>query len=84
MLATLLRSTGLDPFVRRVGPHCPRAAGDGRPPAPTGAWASRHGLLGGALALGVLEAVLISFVPAAAIVVVIGRAGRAGVVAPVR
>ena len=42
-----------------------------------GAWASRHGLLGGALALGVLEAVLISFVPAAAIVVLLVAAAVA-------
>ena len=48
----------------------PGADDDGPPPA-AGAWASRHGLLGGALALGVLEAVLISFVPAAALVVVL-------------
>jgi len=71
VLATLLRSTGLEPFVRRVeAPLAPGAAVDG-PPPPAGAWASRHGLLGGALALGVLEAVLISFVPAAALVVVV-------------
>ncbi len=71
VLATLMRSTGLDPFVRRVeAPVDPGGAVDGPAPA-TGAWASRHGLLGGALALGVLEAVLISFVPAAALVVLL-------------
>ena len=71
VLATLLRSTGLEPFVRRVeAPLAPGAPVDG-PPVPAGAWASRHGPFGGALALGVLEAVLISFVPAAALVVVL-------------
>ncbi|MGA2836316.1 MAG: glycosyltransferase family 2 protein [Acidimicrobiales bacterium] len=71
VLASLVRSTGLEPFVRRVEvPLPPTGAGAG-PPAPGGAWASRHGLLGGALALGVLEAVLISFVPAAALVVLL-------------
>jgi GT2 family glycosyltransferase len=72
MLATLARSTGLEPFVRRVeAPLQPGATVDGAPPPAAGAWASRHGLLGGALALGVLEAVLVSFVPAAAVVVVL-------------
>jgi GT2 family glycosyltransferase len=71
VLATLLRSTGLEPFVRRVeAPMPPGGTADGTT-APGGAWASRHGLLGGALALGVLEAVLMSFVPAAALVVVL-------------
>ncbi len=68
VLATLARSTGLEPFVRRAGVP---AASPGVGSAEPGAWATRHGLLGGALALGVLEAVLISFVPAAAIVVVL-------------
>jgi len=68
VLATLARSTGLEPFVRRS--RVP-AVGAGAGSTEPGAWASRHGLLGGALALGVLEAVLISFVPAAAIVVVL-------------
>jgi len=69
VLATLARSTGLDPFVRPTGVPAAgvvdgvREGGD--------AWASRHGRLGGALALGVLEAVLLSFVPAAIIVVVL-------------
>ena len=71
VMATLLRSTGLEPFVRRVEAPLPPGAVSEGVPAPTGAWASRHGLLGGALALGVLEAVLISFVPAAALVVVL-------------
>ena len=71
VLAILARSTGLEPFVRRAGvPTGSGGAGDGTAD-PGGAWASRHGLLGGSLALGVLEAVLISFVPAAAIVVVL-------------
>ena len=71
ILASLLRSTGLEPFVRRVeAPQPPGATVDGAA-APSGAWASRHGLLGGALALGVLEAVLVSFVPAAALVVLL-------------
>jgi GT2 family glycosyltransferase len=68
VLATLARSTGLEPFVRRTGVP---TASPGVGSAEAGAWASHHGLLGGALALGVLEAVLISFVPAAAIVVVL-------------
>ena len=71
VLATLLRSTGLEPFVRRVEAPLPPGSTSSGVPAPTGAWASRHGLLGGALALGVLEAVLISFVPAAALVVLL-------------
>lgn len=72
VLATLARSTGLEPFVRRVeAPLPPTTSADGAAPPPAGAWASRHGLLGGALALGVLEAVLISFVPAAGLVVVL-------------
>ena len=71
VLATLARSTGLEPFVRRAGvPTGPGGAGDGAADS-GGTWASRHGLLGGSLALGVLEAVLISFVPAGAIVVVL-------------
>jgi GT2 family glycosyltransferase len=75
VLASLMRSTGLEPFVRRVeAPLPPGAAADGAPVA-TGGWASRHGLLGGALALGLLEAVLISFVPAALIVVLLMAVG---------
>jgi GT2 family glycosyltransferase len=71
VLATLARSTGLEPFVRAAGvPAVGSGVTDGVPDA-GGAWASRHGLLGGALALGVLEAVVISFVPAAAVVVVL-------------
>jgi len=71
VMATLLRSTGLEPFVRRVEVPLPPGESAAGIPAPTGAWASRHGLLGGALALGVLEAVLISFVPSAALVVLL-------------
>lgn len=73
VLAALARSTGLEPFVR-AAPVDAVAAPGADPSAPSGgsgAWASRHGLLGGALALGVLEAVLISFAPAAALVVVL-------------
>ncbi len=70
VLATLCRSTGLEPFVRRVEAPLPPGEEAGSP-ALGGAWTARHGLLGGALALGVLEAVLISFVPAAAIVVIL-------------
>ena len=71
VLATLARSTGLEPFVRNTDvPAVGSRVTDGVPDA-GGAWASRHGLLGGALALGVLEAVLISFVPAAVVVVVL-------------
>jgi hypothetical protein len=71
VFATVLRSTGLEPFVRRVvAPLPPGESVDGVPVS-TGAWASRHGLLGGALALGVLEAVLMAFVPAAAPAVVL-------------
>jgi len=77
VLASLMRSTGLEPFVRRVeAPLPPGAALDGTP-VPTGGWASRHGVLGGALALGLLEAVLISFVPAALVVVVLVAVGVA-------
>jgi GT2 family glycosyltransferase len=71
VLATLARSTGLEPFVRTAGVPTAGAGADDGVPDTGGAWASRHGLLGGALALGVLEAVLISFVPAAAVVVVL-------------
>ena len=71
VLASLLRSTGLEPFVRRVEVPLPPEAQATGAAATSGAWASRHGVLGGALALGVLEAVLISFVPAAAIVVLL-------------
>jgi GT2 family glycosyltransferase len=71
VLASLARSTGLEPFVRTagvpaIGSGVTEGVQDGG-----GAWASRHGLLGGALALGVLEAVMISFVPSAAVVVVL-------------
>ena len=73
VLAILARSTGLEPFVRASAVPAVGATPDGpRGPADTsGAWAARHGVLGGSLALGVLEAVLISFAPAAAIVVVL-------------
>ena len=71
VLVTLLRSTGLEPFVRKVEAPLPPEGASAGPSAPTGAWASRHGLLGGALALGVLEAVMVSFVPAAALVVLL-------------
>ncbi|MGD0882010.1 MAG: glycosyltransferase family 2 protein [Acidimicrobiales bacterium] len=71
VLASLMRSTGLEPFVRRVEAPQPPAGERAGLPAPAGAWASRHGLLGGSLALGVLEAVLISFVPAAALAVLL-------------
>ncbi len=71
LLASLLRSTGLEPFVRRIEGPLPPGATSAGAPSPNGAWASRHGLLGGALALGVLEAVLVSFVPAAALVVLL-------------
>lgn len=37
----------------------------------TGAWTTRHGLVGAAFALGLLEAVLVSFAPGAAVVVVL-------------
>jgi GT2 family glycosyltransferase len=71
VLATLARSTGLEPFVRAAGvPAVGSGVTDGVKNA-WGPWAFRHGLLGGALALGVLEAVVISFVPAAAVVVVL-------------
>jgi GT2 family glycosyltransferase len=70
VLATLCRSTGLEPFVRRVEAPLPPGE-EASSVALGGAWTARHGLLGGALALGVLEAVLISFVPAGAIVVVL-------------
>ena len=69
VLAILARSTGLDPFVRTAGVPAAGVVDGVRESG--GAWASRHGLLGGALALGVLEAVLLAFVPAAIIVVVL-------------
>jgi len=69
VLAILARSTGLDPFVRTAGVRTVVGVPGAVAPEATGAWASRHGFLGGALALGVLEAVLISFVPAAAVAV---------------
>ena len=49
VLATLARSTGLEPFVRRVEAPRPAGAADDRcgPADAPGAWASRHGLLGG-------------------------------------
>ncbi len=71
VLAALVRSTGLDPFVRRVEAPLPPSAASSEENVPSGAWASRHGLLGGALALGVLEAILISFAPAAGLVVLL-------------
>jgi GT2 family glycosyltransferase len=71
LLATLVRSTGLEPFVRRVEAPLPPGETSAGAPGHAGAWASRHGFLGGALALGVLDAVLLSFVPAAALVVVL-------------
>jgi hypothetical protein len=73
VLAILARSTGLEPFVRAsTVPAVGATGGDPAVPADaSGAWASRHGVLGGSLALGVLEAVLISFAPAAAIVVLL-------------
>jgi GT2 family glycosyltransferase len=70
VLAVLARSTGLEPFVRSSAVPAVGSTGDG-PADASGAWAARHGVLGGSLALGVLEAVLISFVPAAAIVVLL-------------
>ncbi len=80
-LGCLLRATGLEPFVRvdagRPGPPQALSADGGHAvaviphPSATGAWAARHGLFGGALALGLLEALLVAFVPAAAIVVVL-------------
>jgi len=71
LLAALVRSTGLDPFVRRVEAPLPPGEVTADGTAPAGAWASRHGLLGGALALGFLEAVLVSFSPAAGVVVLL-------------
>ena len=70
MLAILARATGLEPFVRPAGVPARGPAADGSA-EPAGAWTSRHGVLGGALALGLLEAVLISFAPAAALVAVL-------------
>ena len=73
VLAILARSTGLEPFVRASAVPAVGTTGDGAtgPVDTSGAWAARHGVLGGSLALGVLEAVLIAFAPAAAIVVVL-------------
>ncbi len=60
-------SDALPEGVRRAGVATPAVM----TPPTTGAWTSRHGLLGAALALGLLEALLVAFVPAAAIVVVL-------------
>ena len=61
-LAALCRATGLEPFTTP-------------PPGPSadtaGAWAARHGRLGGALSLGVLVAILSAFAPTAAVAVLL-------------
>ena len=97
VLARLFRATGTAPFgptgarpVSRI-----RTEADGDAEGGTGrrtvsvrrrfsAWTGRHGMLRSVVALGLLEAVLVSFVPAAAIVVVLAGAGAGGLVAAVR
>ena len=80
VLARLFRATGSSPYGAGPAPPGPVGPGDRSPEpsevsAPTGgrlsAWALRHPRARSAVALGVLEAVLIAFVPAAAIVVVL-------------
>jgi GT2 family glycosyltransferase len=73
VLVRLFRATGAAPFV----PAAPLAR-PAQPPATGGTvrrslttWALHHPWARGAVALGVLEAVMVSFVPAAAIVVVL-------------
>ncbi|MGD0312204.1 MAG: glycosyltransferase [Acidimicrobiales bacterium] len=78
VLARLFRATGASPFVEAVDdPAGP--AGDGSSDSTAGpssrwrlaAWTRRHPRVRGVLALGLIESVMVSFAPAAAIVVVV-------------
>ncbi|MGA8725736.1 MAG: glycosyltransferase family 2 protein [Acidimicrobiales bacterium] len=64
VLARLFAATGIGPFGARA-----------EQPPPEAGWFARHPVLSSMLGLGVLEAVLISFVPAAAFVVVLAAVG---------
>ena len=64
VLARLFAATGIGPFGARA-----------EQPPPEAGWFARHPALSSMLGLGVLEAVLISFVPAAAFVVVLAAVG---------
>ncbi len=69
VLARLFRATDVSPFGR------PRRASTGLPTGPAGhrftTWTVRHPSFRSALALGLIEAVMVSFVPAAAVVVLL-------------
>ena len=76
VLGALFRATGLDPYAPAASDVVGQAGSEGSPgmgmqAGRGGAWAARHGRLGGALSLGVLIAVLISFTPTAAVAVVV-------------
>jgi GT2 family glycosyltransferase len=81
ILALLFRATDSAPFGAPGGAALAPPADSGGPegdpqraPSVAGRWAAfngRHGRLGSMLALGLVEAVLVSFVPAAAVVVVL-------------
>ena len=78
VLVRLFRATGSAPYGTGTAPSGTLEPSDRRPAqlsAPTGgrvtAWTLRHPWARSAVALGLIEAVLISFVPAAAIVVVL-------------
>jgi GT2 family glycosyltransferase len=67
VLARLLEATRSGPFGLRARPS-PQEAG-------SGSWFARHPAVGSMLGLGVLDAVLVSFVPAAAFAVVLAAFG---------
>jgi GT2 family glycosyltransferase len=79
VLGRLFRATGTAPYLRAVpgGSTTGHTPGTGLPKPPsslrqrTAAWLGRHDGLRAALALGLVEAVLISFAPAMAIVVLL-------------
>ena len=82
VLARLFAATGTAPFGVTAVPG--RSPGSDRGPQPEeathrspsvgrrfSAWTRRHGLLRSVIALGLIEAVLVSFVPAAAVIVIL-------------
>ncbi len=79
VLVRLFRATGTAPYAAAAGPAGPEPsdppilppAGDTTHRQRLAAWTLRHPGARSALALGLLEAVMVSFVPAAAIVVVL-------------
>jgi GT2 family glycosyltransferase len=80
VLALLFRATGWAPFAAPGGAAVAPLADSGGPeagsraPSVVGRWAAfngRHKRLGSIVALGLVEAVMVSFVPAAAVVVVL-------------